>query len=431
MSGAGVEKRAAGTGGSTTLPTDRSPEAGIHLLREGYRFIPNRCRRFGSDLFEARMMLQRVICMSGVEAAREFYVPGRFTRRKALPPTVLTLLQDYGSAATLDGEEHRHRKHMFLETTAPGRFDQLLELAAAEWRSAAERWQRRSGVILHRGAEEVLCRAVCSWAGVPVADHEVVARTNELALSFDGPGSVGTRQLRAQVLRHRSELWIRGVVDGIREGRINPPKGSPAEVICAHTGLDGDRLDRKVAGVELLNVLRPTLAVARFITFAALALERQPAARRHLDGGGDAEVEQLVQEVRRYYSFFPLVAGRVLEPFDWRGVHFAEGRWVMLDIYGTHRDPRAWDDPESFRPERFRDWQGDPFTLIPQGGGDHAGGHRCPGEWITIALIGQALRFLTERIRYSVPDQDLSVDLSRMPMLPASGFAITDVELID
>jgi fatty-acid peroxygenase len=31
-------------------------------------------------------------------------------------------------------------------------------------------------------------------------------------------------------------------------------------------------LDGKVAAVELINVLRPVVAVARFITFAALAL---------------------------------------------------------------------------------------------------------------------------------------------------------------
>ena len=83
--------------------------------------------------------------------------------------------------AMLDGPAHDHRKEMFLRFMSPGRFDGLLELASAEWSSAADRWRRRSRVALHEAAEEVLCRAVCAWAAVPVGESEVRPRTQELA----------------------------------------------------------------------------------------------------------------------------------------------------------------------------------------------------------------------------------------------------------
>jgi fatty-acid peroxygenase len=57
----------------------------LALLAEGYDFIPERCRRNRSDIFETRLMLARVVCMVGEEAAEVFYEPDRFTRKGALP----------------------------------------------------------------------------------------------------------------------------------------------------------------------------------------------------------------------------------------------------------------------------------------------------------------------------------------------------------
>src|SRR3546814_12529269 len=101
------------------MPRDDAFDSTSALLSEGYRFIPERCRRLRSDVFEARLMLRRVVCMSGEEAAGQFYEPGRFTRRGATPRSTLKLLQDEGSVAVLDGEAHRRRKRLFLSMMTP------------------------------------------------------------------------------------------------------------------------------------------------------------------------------------------------------------------------------------------------------------------------------------------------------------------------
>lgn len=134
-----------------------------------------------------------------------------------------------------------------------------------------------------------------------------------------------------------------------------------------------------------------------------------------------------MQEVRRFYPFFPLVGGRVLQPFTWRGHHFAQSAWVLLDLYGTNHDARTWTEPEIFQPDRFRPWQGNPFTLIPHGGGDHWVNHRGAGEWLTIELMKRAVRLLTPQMQYTVPAQDLSINLRQLPALPKSRFIIAQV----
>jgi fatty-acid peroxygenase len=97
---------------------------------------------------------------------------------------------------------------------------------------------------------------------------------------------------------------------------------------------------------------------------------------------------------------------------------------VLLDLYGTNRDPRTWQDADRFLPERFLGWGGDPYTFVPQGAGDAASGHRCPGERATIALVRSAVRALTREIAYRVPEQDLRIPRSHLPPRPASGFVI-------
>ena len=49
------------------------------------------------------------------------------------------------------------------------------------------------------------------------------------------------------------------------------------------------------------------------------------------------------------------------------------------------------------------------------------------GEWITIAVMGDALRTLGERIDDDVPAQDLTVRLSRIPAIPQSRFVLRNV----
>ncbi len=197
---------------------------------------------------------------------------------------------------------------------------------------------------------------------------------------IEGAGSVGPRKWRGQILRARTERWIRGVIEEVRARRLEVAQGSAAHVIAWHRNPDGELLDTEVAAVELINVLRPVVAVARYVVFAALALHEHPECRRELAAVGDDYLKLFVQEVRRFYPFFPFVGGRVRKEFDWRGRHFEEGAWVLLDLYGTNHDPRVWEEPRVFRPERFRDWDGSAFDFIPQGGGDHYLDHRCAGE---------------------------------------------------
>jgi len=401
---------------ASTVHTDQT----IALLTEGYEFGLHRFSDLGTDIFRTRLAGRRVHFIRGADAARFFYEGDRFTRTRALPPTVLHSLQDAGSVQTLSGPAHRARKALFLDALDEGGMTRLVDIFRERWHEAVPAWSRRPSVRLHDAAAEVLTRAVCQWAGVPLAEGEVEDRTTEFLAMIDGAGAFGPRNWRGLMLRHRTERWAQRVLDEV-------PADSTAAMVLHHRDVDGSTLDRRTAAVELLNLLRPTVAVGRFIVYAALALHQHQHWMERFRGGDDRHLRGFAQETRRCAPFFPVVGGRAARDLQWQGETIPAGAWVILDIFATLRDDRLWEAPLAFRPERHADGSAHADALIAQGAGDYAGGHRCPGEPATVRLLEEAVRLLTRETRYRVPHQDLGVDLRRFPTQPASGFVMTDV----
>lgn len=397
----------------------------VSFLREGYSFASSRCDTWGTDLFTTRMFLQPITFIRGEEAAELFYAGDRFTREAAVPPTVQHLLQDKGSVQALDGEEHRVRKAAFLSLMDAGAMRRLGELFEEEWATTFEDMPGPRRIVLHDFAREVLTRTAIRWAGIPAEVTDVRRLTNELGMMIDNVAKVGPTNWYAQLRRRSTEKWAAGLIEKVRDGQLDPAAGTALAVFAHHTDATGERIPAEVAAVELINILRPTLAVARFVVFAAVALTHHPQWRETFAEGDESDLEPFVQEVRRFYPFFPAVPGRVQEPFTWRGHHFDRSDRVVLDLYGTCHDRHLWEDPESFDPRRFRgfSWDEHPNTLIAQGAGRHSENHRCPGEWSTVELLKQAVRLLVSP-SLTVPSQDLSIPLNRFPTLPRSGFVV-------
>jgi fatty-acid peroxygenase len=232
------------------------------------------------------------------------------------------------------------------------------------------------------------------------------------------------------LLRVECERWARKLIAGARAGTVSTPADGPLARVARHRGLDGEVLPVESAAVELINLLRPTVAVSRFIVFAALALHRHPEWKRVVAADPRSRLN-FVHEVRRYFPFFPAVGGVAMRDLWFCRSFMEAGSWVLFDLYGTNHDPRLWDEPDDFRPERFSNRVPTLFDLVPQGAGGLTADHRCPGEEPAVALTARATHLLASSMAYRVPSQNLELDLAKIPAIPPTGLVLTDVRGVD
>lgn len=399
------------------------------LMKEGYLFINNRTEQYNCNLFITHLLGEKVICMTGAKAAKVFYNAEYFTRTGAAPKRIQKTLFGENAIQGMNGSAHHHRKQLFLSLMASDSQQQLAEIVRNKLEAAIGNWSSKDQIILFDEIKQLLCASACKWAGVPLRQSELLGRAEDFNAMVDGFGAVGPRHFRGRSARTRTEKWIEGMIESVRSGRLKAAEGTALHEMSFYTEPDGFMMNTHMAAIELINVLRPIVAISTYIAFAALALHKNPECRERLKSGDPDYLEMFAQEVRRYYPFTPFVGARVRKDFIWNECYFEKGTLVILDVYGINHNSKAWNQPYDFIPERFRDWSGDLYHFIPQGGGDAANTHRCPGEGITVAIMKTVVDFLVNRIDYNVPKQVLSFPLNKIPTLPESGFIMTNIKL--
>lgn len=398
----------------------------LPLLFHGYGYFGRRIGKLAAVGFEGRFLGRRTLFLSGRQGARLFYDDRRLQRADAVPGIVQHSLFGKHTVQALDGTAHRERKAMFAPLTDPRHVDRLVSLVADEWQRAAGAWVRGGHIRLFDEAVRILGRAALRWNDLPPSSPGSERRIDDMRAIVDHFGSPGLGQLWGRLARLRVNAWAAQYVIGVRDGRREAASDSMLALIAAHRDGDGRLLDVRTATEELLNVLRPVLANAWWITYAAHALHFNPQWRSRLVHADSQTARMFTDEVRRFYPFVPMLSARARHGFTWMDHYIPQGRRVLLDIYGTNHEPGSWSYPDSFDPERFVGGERDPFAFVPQGGGDTWHGHRCPGEDITSAIMDWTVRDLAQR-EYHIANQDLRVNYRRFPAHVRSGVVLSNV----
>ncbi|MDZ5000984.1 cytochrome P450, partial [Clostridium perfringens] len=117
------------------VPHDKGLDNTLDLLQEGYLFIINRVNQYQSDIFETHLLGEKVICISGEEAAKVFYNPELFYRKGVTPKRVQKTLFGGGAIQSMDGKVHIHRKQLLMSLMTPSYQNQLAKLVMEKLQS--------------------------------------------------------------------------------------------------------------------------------------------------------------------------------------------------------------------------------------------------------------------------------------------------------
>jgi fatty-acid peroxygenase len=104
--------------------------------------------------------------------------------------------------------------------------------------------------------------AICAWAGVPLSDDEAPKRARDFIYMIDAFGSIGSRNWRGRLARTRAQRWIKKIIQAVRDNKLAAAESSALYATAFHRDTNGNLLDLHLAAVELLNILRPTVAIA-------------------------------------------------------------------------------------------------------------------------------------------------------------------------
>jgi cytochrome P450 len=134
-------------------------------------------------------------------------------------------------------------------------------------------------------------------------------------------------------------------------------------------------------------------------------------------------MRMVIKEVLRLHPPGPLLVPReTREDCEIMGYHIPKGTNVHVNVFAISRDPKYWDNPEEFKPERFEekkvDYYGTHFEFTPFG----AGRRQCPGMSFGALTVEIVLANLLYHFNWMLPNGIVpeSLDMSEKFGITAS-----------
>jgi cytochrome P450 len=417
--------------------TARAPRAtliwGHHeaFLRDKLGFITGTAREYG-DFVPLRFGPQRLFLLSDPHAIGEVLTTRAAAFRKDRGLRRVKVLLGEG-LLTSEGADHERRSRIAQPAFRPKAVETYAATMVGLAAAAADGWAARGGDA--DGARIDL------WAELSRLTLGIAAETlfgGDVLHEAPGFGAAFTELLR--IIEHRTNallplplaiptcenrrfLRARRVLDDavygmIRSRRAQHGAGADRDDLLsrllAPPGDGGPALtDEQLRDEVMTLVLAGHETTANALAFTCALLGRHPGAlervRAEVDrvlGGRAAtaadapqlvETSLAVQEALRIYPPAYMIGREAAEDVELPGGRAVRrGAIVVMSPFVVHRDPRWWEEPLAFRPERFAHdaARHAPFTYFPFGGGKRA----CIGRSFALLEATLVLATIVQRL---------------------------------
>ncbi|CAI0437477.1 unnamed protein product [Linum tenue] len=256
-----------------------------------------------------------------------------------------------------------------------------------------------------------------------------------------------TSGMRSQLLRLRNEAdrMMDGIISDHRERQrtegsdevddlvdvlLKLQAGGGLEVPLSDDNIKAVILDVFIAGSDTSATIMDW-AMSEMIKNPRILQQAQIEVRRVFKLKGDVDVTQLhelyylqsvIKETLRLHPPGPLLIPRECgEDCEINGFQVKAKEKVIVNIWAISRDPKYWNDPEEFRPEKFInnpiDFKGSNFEFLTFGSGRRI----CPGVAFSMANIELSLAKFLYHFDWELPSD---VKIENLDMTELYGFAV-------
>ncbi len=325
------------------------------------------------------------------------------------------------SVVVLTGPEHMRQRKLLLPPFHGERMREYEEVIVEATRRDMASWPLGRPMSLHGRTRavtlEVILRAVFGVEGAGMGPLAMaigqlmrplgMVRVLKIALSRPGPerppGAFGRALDELDEVIYE-ELARRRAVSDLAERR------DILSLLLQARDEDG----RAMTDVELRDELVTLLLAGHETTATSVAwalerLVRHPDKLSRLvaeidEGESEEYLGGVVSETLRVRPVVPIVARRLQEDFELGGYRLAAGTTVAPSIYLTNRNPRIYERPDEFLPERFLESPPETFSWIPFGGGIR----RCIGASFATLEMKLMLRTILAELEPRLPEHGRS-----------------------
>lgn len=415
----------------------------LDFARDPVGLLYKRFREHG-PVFKLRLLGQDLIAFVGPEAFSRLSGPQaeRYLRREGANPPAWRELMGGTSSPHVDGAVRLRRKRLLLQAFTPEALAEYVPLLETVARAYLDRWEklgRFSWLAELKTYSIAACDMLYLGAAPEVRSPEATADGDALYAGFSAPPIPLPFTAFGRARKARDQMMAR--IGQAAAAASADDKHVIGQLVRARDevgGLTVEEIQREVLqfyfasyGANYAALSCVVIALAQ--NPAVLARVRQEVRRHAPSGaftpealGAMTYLDQVTREVRRLY---PLTASTlfatVREPFVLYGRLVPAGWKVIGCVHASMHDPRTFQDPETFNPDRFGPGRTEgavPNAYVAHGGGPRDG-HRCTGEALADVHLKLFTAALARDYAWELPPQDLSLDPRGIPS-PRGGLQV-------
>jgi len=369
---------------------------------------------------------QRLLLVNGADLAREVLVD---RAEQLVKPRSQAIVLGPPRPEPADGPiPVRAFRHALAGGLGSEREPEVLAAVAEAAERETAGWRDGERIRLMESLRRLGVRIACAgMLGAPVDDRDVGRAVDALRILDEQPrvvsGDGGRRFTRGGLRRARAAARLAAVAAGLVDRADVSRAGELTAVVrdlpALAPGLS-DRELRQLVGELLLGAAGPLTQTTGWLL---VRLASEPQAERSVRGEweevlvGHAAVgpellprllltRAFVREVTRLHPTNPRITRAALIDTTVGGERVPAHTRVVLNVNAINRDPRGYEEPLAFRPERWLDGRPTEHKLGYLSFG--AGERRCLGEGPGVTALTALLPALARRRRFGFDELRVS-----------------------